>query len=139
MSKCPFCGKKIECLRIYYREVASYTVYLDRSEEILDRTFAGYEEVKPDGYPICPSCYEEIPIPIRDERDIVDFLKEKYVILRSDDPEIKAQKDDLIIFREKVYKIIERKSKSNLLVLKLVEDEIAADILRADLEDKKDV
>ena len=132
MSKCPFCGKKIECLRIYYREVASYTVYLDRSEEILDRTFAGYEEVKPDGYPICPSCYEEIPIPIRDERDIVDFLKEKYIILRSDDPEIK-RKGDLALFKGKVYKVIEE-SDDGMLHLELVKDETVADIIGADLE-----
>jgi len=73
-----------------------------------------------------------------------DFLREKLVILRSDDPEIK-RKGDFVLYRGKVYKITddykggvykftENEKELNLLHLTLVEDEVIADILGADLE-----
>ena len=60
-----------------------------------------------------------------------DFLREKYIILRSDDPEIK-RKRDYVLYRGRVYKIIEECK--SLLHLELVENELVADILKADIE-----
>ena len=86
-------------------------------------------------YYTCPKCGETLPLD--DLFEVKDFLEEKYVILRPDDPEIK-RRGDFVLFRGKVYKIEMISpfltSLSNLLALRLVEDELAADILKACIE-----
>jgi len=79
----------------------------------------------------CPECDKEIPF-CNYIGGIEDFLAEKYIILRSDDPEIK-RKGDLALFKGKVYKVIEE-SDDGMLHLELVKDETVADIIGAGLE-----
>ena len=126
MPKCPFCGVEISYLVVHESDITThvYKVYLDgRWEWQYDRNkvYTTY----------CPECKEQIPL----HGHIEDFLKEKYVVLRSDDPEIK-RKGNSVLFRGKVYKVkIETESGSlHLLHLKLVEDETLASIIRASLE-----
>jgi len=137
MPKCPFCGKEITHLYVCYREYVNYSVYLNSLGD-LEFSHKYTESGELVGYPICPYCLGEIPIHNDDDNTIDDtirdFLKGKYIVLRSDDSEIKAQKDNFIIFEEKIYKIVERRPEQNLLILKLVEDEVVSDILKADLE-----
>ncbi|RLE43764.1 hypothetical protein DRJ19_02130, partial [Candidatus Woesearchaeota archaeon] len=90
---------------------------------------------------ICPECEEELPFSLW---RVGDFLRGKLIILRSDDPEIK-RRGDFVLYRGRVYRITdeykgrvykftENERELNLLHLRLVEDELAADILKADIE-----
>ena len=85
-------------------------------------------------YYACPKCGEMLPI---STWKLDDFLKGKYVILRPDDPEIK-RKGDFVLFRGEVYKIVKAYFLKPLLALELVEDELVADILKAELEGEGD-
>ena len=85
-------------------------------------------------YYTCPECERILPL---FSWKLEDFLKEKYVVLRPDDPEIK-RKGDFALFRGKVYKIDEFYFLEPFLVLELVEDELVADILKAELEGEQD-
>jgi len=109
MPKCPLCGKEIS--RVDERGVHLFGKYYT-----------------------CPECERILPL---FSWKLEDFLKEKYVILRPDDPEIK-RKGDFALFRGRVYKIDKFYFLEPFLVLELVEDELVADILKADLEGEKD-
>jgi len=129
MPKCPFCGKEIEYLYSWYQETSRYRVSLDENGDLQwEQDFISDSEALETD--VCPHCDQHIPM----YDDTEDFLKEKYVVLRPDDPEIEARKGDIIIFRGKVYKIDEDESDQNLLILRLVEDEVLADILKTDAE-----
>ena len=128
MPKCPFCGAELNHLDVHELVCTKhvYKVYPNGQWE-------WQHDVETDriGTAFCPECDEEIPL--HDGlSDIEDFLDEKYIILRSDDPEIK-RKGDLALFRGKVYKVIDE-SDDGLLYLELVEDETVADIIGAGLE-----
>jgi len=132
MPKCPFCGKEIEYLHSWYQEVTRYRVSLDENGDLQwEQDFVSDSEALETG--VCPHCERHIPI----YDDTEEFLKEKYVILRPDDPEIK-RKGDFALFRGRVYKIDKFYFLEPFLVLELVEDELVADILKADLEGEKD-
>jgi len=129
MPKCPFCGKEINTVHVYREETHKYEYFLD------EKNFLRYNHLKAErddlhAICICPECGEELPFPLW---KVGDFLREKLVILRSDDPEIK-RKGDYVLYKGKIYKIIREEDVADLLHLKLVEDELAADILKADIE-----
>jgi len=140
MPKCPFCGKEINTVHVYREEMHKYEYFLDEKNSLRYNRL----EVEQDDLHaicICPECEEELPFSLW---RVGDFLREKLVILRSDDPEIK-RKGDFVLYRGKVYKITddyngrvykftENGRWLNLLHLILVEDEVIADILGADLE-----
>ena len=132
MPKCPFCGKEIEYLHSWYQEVTRYRVSLDENGDLQwEQDFVSDSEALETD--VCPHCERHIPI----YDDTEEFLKEKYVVLRPDDPEIEARKDNFVIFRGKVYKIDDDESEPNLLILRLVEDELVADILKTDAENSQ--
>ena len=128
MPKCPFCGAEIIYLVVHESSFAThvYKVYSDgrwewQYDDEGSKVYTAY----------CPECDEQIPL----YGHIEDFLREKYVVLRSDDPEIK-RKGNSVLFRGKVYKV-EMESEGgalHLLHLKLVEDETLASIIKASLE-----
>ena len=129
MPKCPFCGKEIEYLYSYYQEVVRYAISLDKDGDLQwEQDFISHSVALETD--ICPHCNRSIPI----YDDTEEFLREKYVVLRPDDPEIEARKGNIIIFRGRVYKIDEGESGPNLLILRLVEDELVTDILKTDVE-----
>jgi len=133
MPKCPFCGKEVKYLYAYYQELVRYRISLDKDGDLQwveDGIEGSGECVDTD---VCPHCERRIPI----YDDTEEFLKEKYVVLRPDDPEIRARKGNFVIFRGKVYKIDEGESEPNLLILRLVEDELVADILKIDAENSQ--
>lgn len=127
MPKCPICGEEVHHLLVSesVHSVHEYKVYPD-GRWVWQHSKEGDKVYKA----FCPECGEEIPL---DEYfgDIEDFLEENYIILRSDDPEIK-RKENFVLFRGKVYKVMDECSA--LLHLKLVEDETIASIIRANLE-----
>ena len=131
MPKCPFCGKEINTVHVYREETHKYEYFLDDKSSLhCDRLEAKQDDLH--AICVCPKCEEELPLSLW---KVGDFLREKLIILRSDDPEIK-RKGDFVLYRGKVYKIAyECKGGGlNLLHLRLVEDELAADILKADIE-----
>ena len=128
MPKCPFCGKKISSMSAYIQGLRGwrYDLLLDK----LHHKFLGEEEEQDErgAICICPECGRKFPF---FSWRMGDFLREKYIILRSDDPEIK-RKRDYVLYRGRVYKIIEERK--SLLHLEFVENELVADILKTDLE-----
>ena len=132
MPKCPFCGKEIEYLYSWYQEVSRYIVSLDESGNIQwEQDFVSSSE--PLDTELCPHCDQHIPMYDDPEK----FLKEEYVVLRPDDPEIEVRRGNFVIFRGKVYKIDEDVSNTDLLILRLVEDELVADIIKTSAENSK--
>jgi len=126
--KCPFCGAELNHLVVYelVRTKHAYKVYLDgqwvwQYDNEEDRAHTAF----------CPECDEEIPL-CDYIGGVEDFLDEEYVILRSDDPEIK-RKEGFVLFRGKVYKVMEE-SDGGMLHLKLVKGEPVASIIGASLE-----
>ena len=128
MAKCPFCGAELNHL-VVYESVCTTHVYkvdsdghwewqYDNKNDRICRVF-------------CPECDEEIPL--HDcFADVDDFLREKYIVLRSDDSEIR-RKGNFVLFRGKVYKV-EEETDDGMLYLTLVKDELITDILKAELE-----
>ena len=136
MPKCPFCGKEINSVRKLITEYHDYILSLDEKGHIHSEPVEtlGNKDI----LYMCPECYDVLNF-LHDERDVKDFLEERYIILRSDDPEIK-RKGRYILYKGKIYKILEEKeipggefSLLHLLYLELAEGELAADILKADL------
>jgi len=128
VPKCPFCGAELNRL-VVYELVCTKHAYKVHSNGQWEWQ---YDDEKGREYTVfCPECYEEIPIHNCID-EVEDFLDEKYIILRSDDPEIK-RKGDLALFKGKVYKVVEE-SNNGLLYLELVEDKCVADIIGAGLD-----
>ena len=128
MPKCPFCGAELNHLVVYelVRTKHTYKVHPNGQWEWQ------YDNEEGRAYTaFCPECDEEIPL-CDYIGEVEDFLDEEYVILRSDDPEIK-RKGDLALFKGKVYKVIEE-SDDGMLHLELVKDATVADIIGAGLE-----
>ena len=130
MPKCPSCGKEINSVHRSVMEFHTYKLSLDERGSLRSEP-VGKPEVD-DLHPVytCPECGDEIPL---SSWRVEDFLKERYIILRSDDPEIRRKKD-LILFRGKIYKITMKEKATGLLHLKLVEEALTTDILKADIE-----
>jgi len=104
MPKCPSCGKEINSVHRSVMEFHTYKLFLDESGSLRSEPI-GEPEVD-NLHPVytCPECGDEIPL---SSWNVEDFLKEKYLILHSDDPEIKIKRD-FVLFRGKVYKITMR-------------------------------
>jgi len=128
MPKCPFCGAELNHLVVYESIYSThvYKVSLDRGWEW---EYDSKRDVEHTAF--CPECDEEIPL-CDYIGEVEDFLDEEYVILRSDDPEIK-RKEGFALFRGKVYKVMEE-SDGGMLHLKLVKGEPVASIIGASLE-----
>jgi len=129
MPKCPFCGKEINSVHADIDEVHRYEFFLD-GKKTLRRKQLEVEQDELHAIYLCPECGEELPF---SSWRVEDFLRKEYVVLSLDDPEIK-RKGDYVLYRGKVYKIIREEDVADLLHLKLVEDELAADILKANIE-----
>jgi len=130
MPKCPFCKGEIDSVYEIITEENSYKLSLDGKGELYSKLIGSdLEKVY-----TCPKCGKEL-IHLWNRMDVRDFLKEKVIFLYPDDSEVK-RRGEYVLYKGKIYKIIEKK-KSGLLHLRLVEDELIADILGADLEDKE--
>jgi len=128
VPKCPFCGAELNHL-VVYESIYSTHVYKVSMDRGWEWKYDSNRDVEHTAF--CPECDKEIPF-CNYIGGIEDFLAEKYIILRSDDPEIK-RKGDLALFKGKVYKVIEE-SDDGMLHLELVKDETVADIIGAGLE-----
>ena len=123
MPKCPFCGKEINSVCKLITEHLSLDVRSEPAKVVSDELDILYT---------CPECGGEFNF-LLDEKDIRDFLEDRYIILHSDDPEIK-RRGDYVLYKSKIYKIIGEEGATGLLHLELVEDELVVDILKADIE-----
>ena len=128
MPKCPFCRKEINSVHAYIQELWRYELSLDKRKSLRYKRLGVEDQDEMHAICVCPECESELPF---SSWMVGDFLREKYIVLRTDDPEIK-RKREYILYRNKVYKII--REGERLLHLRSVENELAADILKANIE-----
>ena len=123
--KCPFCGEKLDFVRAAIYEVSGLVDYFP------DGSWEYSDDVWPDDTIVetfCPNCAKALPLEA-DEEEIERFFKGELKIALTS--EIKYLRRNLVLYNEKVYRVVRKKD--DAVLLESIEDEVVECILEAEV------